>query len=308
MTSRKDIEDAYARIKSYVRRTPVMEVTLPGVIAPVTLKLECLQVSGSFKARGAFNSLVGNDRAKSAGVAAASGGNHGAAVACAAQALGYKASIFVPSISSPVKVKRIASYDADIIQQGENYAAAAALCDAHMEKTGAVSVHAYNAPATVTGQGTLGLELEQQVPDADTVLVAVGGGGLIGGIASWYQGRTRIVSVEPETCAALHAALAAGGPVPVSVSGIAADSLGASQVGDLPYSIASSHVDETTLVNDEAIGQAQMWLWQHCQIMTEPGGATVLAALMQGTYKPAPDEKVCAIICGANVDPATLAN
>ena len=307
MITQTDIELAYARIASRICRTPVMQVVLPGIEQPVTLKLECFQYSGSFKARGAFNSLIGNDAAKTAGVAAASGGNHGAAVAHVAQVLGLEAHIFVPSISAPAKVARIRSYGAEVIQDGANYAEALALCDAHIARTGAVSVHAYNAEPTLAGQGTLGLELEEQCPGLDTVFIAVGGGGLIGGVAAWYGERTRIIAVEPETCTALHAARAAGHPVKVDVSGIAADSLGASEIGGLAFEIAKIHVDDSLLVSNEAIADAQMWLWHNHRVMTEPGGATVLAALMSGIYRPRDNEKICAVICGANVDPAKFA-
>jgi threonine dehydratase len=238
MTTRDDISAAHDRIAPWLRRTPVMDVRLPGIEQPVTLKLEYLQLAGVFKARGAFNSLIGNETAKTAGVAAASGGNHGAAVACAAQALGLKARIFVPSISSPAKVARIRHYGAEVVQDGAVYAEAQALCEAYVAETGAVQIHPYDAPATIAGQGTLAVELEQQAPDLDTVLVAVGGGGLIAGVAGWYEDRIRTVSVEPETSCALHAAHAAGEPVKVDVSGIAADSLGASTIGTLPFKIA----------------------------------------------------------------------
>ena len=307
MISRETIRTTRNLIAPHIARTPLLEVRLPDIKMPVTLKLECLQYSGSFKARGAFNSLVNNDRAKSAGVAAASGGNHGAAVAYAAQRLGLKAHIFVPSISSRAKVERIRSYGAEIIQDGENYAAALALCEAHIAETGAVSVHAYNAEPTIAGQATLALELEEQAPDLDTILVAVGGGGLIAGVATWYQDKARILAVEPETCTALHSARAQGEPVKVDISGIAADSLGASQIGDMAFEIAQRHVDDCLLVNDTAILSAQDWLWQTHRIMSEPGGATALAVLLSGRYKPAENEKVCAVICGANVDPARFA-
>lgn len=307
MITPDDIAAAAARIAPHVRQTPVMDVRVPGIQQPVTLKLEFLQLSGTFKARGAFNSLIGNEAARSAGVAAASGGNHGAAVACAAQALGFRARIFVPSISSPAKVARIRSYGAEVVQQGAVYAEALALCEQYIAETGAVSVHAYDAPATLAGQGTLGRELEQQAPDVDTVLVAVGGGGLIGGIASWYRGRTRIAAVEPATSRALHAAHQAGKPVKVEVSGIAADSLGASSIGSLPFEATQAFVEQYCLVSNSAIEAAQHWLWDNCRIMTEPGGAAVMAALLDGVYKPANDEKVCAVICGANVDPARFA-
>lgn len=307
MITQTNIESAYARIASRICHTPIMQVALPGIEQPIILKLECFQYSGSFKARGAFNSLIENEAAKTAGVAAASGGNHGAAVAYVAQALGLKAHIFVPSISAPAKVARIKSYGAEVIQEGANYAEALALCEAHIAKTGAVSVHAYNAESTLAGQGTLGLELQGQCPELDTVLVAVGGGGLIGGVAAWYAQRARITSVEPQTCSALHAARAAGKPVKVDVSGVAADSLGASEIGALAFEIAQAHVDDCLLVPDDEIETAQMWLWHNHRIMTEPGGATVLAALLGGIYRPKDNEKICAVICGANVDPVRFA-
>ncbi|MBC8037182.1 MAG: pyridoxal-phosphate dependent enzyme, partial [Rhizobiales bacterium] len=243
---RDSISKAAQRIAPHVRRTPVMDVHLEGLSQPVTLKLELLQHSGSFKARGAFNNLLGRDPA-GPGVAAASGGNHGAAVAYAARALGHKALIFVPEIASPAKVARIASYGAEIVQKGVNYYEALALCEAHIAATGAVSVHAYDAEPTLEGQGTLGRELEDQSPDLDTLLVAVGGGGLIGGIAAWYQSSVKIVGVEPETCNALHAALAVGKPVAVTPSGVATDSLGSSFAGALMLPIAQAHVDHVAL-------------------------------------------------------------
>jgi threonine dehydratase len=228
-------------------------------------------------------------------------------VAYVAQTLGLKARIFVPSISSPAKVARIMSYGAEVEQAGANYAEALALCEAYIAETSAVSVHAYNAGTTLAGQGTLGLELEQQAPNLDTVLIAVGGGGLIGGVAAWYQDRARIMSVEPKTCTALHSAHAAGKPVKVDISGIEADSLGASMIGEMAFEIAQAHVDECLLVGNDAIERAQAWLWNNHRIMTEPGGATVLAALLSGAYVPRKGEKVAAVICGANVDPAKFA-
>lgn len=294
---RDSIAKAASRIASYVRRTPVVEIAVSG--QPVILKLEQLQHSGSFKARGAFNNLAGSSVGP-AGVAAASGGNHGAAVAYAARQLGHRARIFVPEISSPAKVRRIASYDAEIVQQGKTYYEALALCEAHIRESGAVSVHAYDSEPTLQGQGTLGRELEEQAPDLDTLLVAVGGGGLIGGIAAWYGGRIRIVAVEPETCNTLHAAFAANERVPVTPSGIAVDSLGASMVGTLMYPIARKHVDRVVLVSDAAIADAQRFLWHNAQIVTEPGGATAFAGLLSGAYKPERGEKAGVVICGAN--------
>ena len=304
--TRKTIAATRARIAPYIRRTPVIDVEVPEVVRPVTLKLEVLQHTGSFKARGAFASLAGNPRA-TAGVAAASGGNHGAAVAYAARRLGLKARIFVPAIAAPAKLERIRSYGAAVVQDGANYAAALALCEAHIAATGAMSVHAYDETATVTGQGSVALELEDQSPDIDTVLVAVGGGGLIGGIAAWYCGATRVVAVEPRASPALHAALAAGRPVDVEVSGIAADSLGATRVGELPFAIAGGWVERAVLVDDGAIRAAQAWLWESLRLVTEPGGATAFAALLAGAYRPAAHERVAVVLCGANTDPETFA-
>lgn len=296
---RDSISGAARRIAAHVRRTPVVDTTLPGIARPVTLKLELLQHSGSFKARGAFNTLLGADVGPG-GVAAASGGNHGAAVAYAARELGHRARIFVPEISSPAKVARIASYGAEIVQKGRSYAEALALCEAHIAATGAVSVHAYDAEATLQGQGTLARELEDQAPDLDTLLVAVGGGGLIGGIAAWYGSRIRVVGVEPETCNTLHAALAAGDRVTIAPTGLAADSLGAARVGALMFGIARHHISQCVLVSDAQIRDAQRRLWQELQLVSEPGGAAAFAALLAGAYRPEKDERVGVVICGAN--------
>ena len=297
--TREAISRAAARIAPHVRRTPVIDVMAPGIDDPVTLKLELLQHAGSFKSRGAFNTLLGAT-VGSAGVATASGGNHGAAVAYAARQLGHKARIFVPEISSPAKVARIASYGAEVVQQGENYNAALTLCDAYIAESGAVSVHAYDAEPTLEGQGTLARELEAQAPGLDTLLVAVGGGGLIGGIAAWYQSQVKVVGVEPITCNTLHAAFAAGARVPVKASGLAADSLGATTVGRLMFDIAREHISSVALVSDDDIRNAQRKLWREMQLVTEPGGAAAFAALLSGAYKPEKGERVGVIVCGAN--------
>jgi threonine dehydratase len=299
MIAREAITRAAQRIGPHVRRTPVVEVAVEGVALPVTLKLELLQHSGSFKARGAFNTLLGAE-VGAAGVATASGGNHGAAVAYAARELGHTAKIFVPEISSPAKVARIASYGAEIVQKGANYSEALALCEAHIEETGATGVHAYDAEPTLEGQGTLGRELEDQAPGLDTLLVAVGGGGLIGGIAAWYQSNVKVVGVEPFTCNTLHAALAAGERVPVKTSGLAADSLGATTVGQLMFEVAKDHISSVALVSDEDIRNAQRKLWREMQLVTEPGGAAAFAALLSGAYRPEKDERVGVVVCGAN--------
>ena len=299
MITRDAITRAAARIASHVRRTPVVDVSVAGVALPVTLKLELLQHSGSFKARGAFNTLLQAEGA-TAGVATASGGNHGAAVAYAARQLGHRAKVFVPEISSPAKVARIASYGAEIVQKGANYSEALALCEAHIAETGAVSVHAYDSEATLEGQGTLARELEAQAPGLDTLLVAVGGGGLIGGIAAWYQSNVKVVGVEPVTCNTLHASLAAAERVPIKPSGLAADALGASTVGTLMFGIARDHISGVTLVSDDDIRAAQRWLWREMQLVTEPGGAAAFAALLSGAYRPEADERVGVVVCGAN--------
>ncbi len=296
---RQTITEAASRIAPFIRKTPVMQIAVPGIDRPVTLKLELFQHSGSFKPRGAFNNLVGA-KMPAAGLAAASGGNHGAAVAYAAQCLGIPARIFVPRISSPAKVARIAGYGAAVVQEGANYQAAVGLCENYVRESGALNIHAYNTEATLNGQGTLGLELESQAPDLDTVLVAVGGGGLIGGIASWYQSKVKIVGVEPVTCNALHAGLESGAPVTIKPSGLAADSLGASSAGSLMFSIAQKHVSHVALITDDDIRSAQRFLWSKAQLVTEPGGAAALASLLSGTYMPAKGERVGVIVCGAN--------
>lgn len=299
MITREAITRAASRIAPHVRKTPVVEMAVEGLDHPVTLKLELLQHAGSFKSRGAFNTLLQADVGQG-GVATASGGNHGAAVAYAARQLGHSAKIFVPEISSPAKVARIASYGAEIVQQGANYSEALALCEAHVAASGAVSVHAYDAETTLEGQGTLARELEAQAPGLDTLLVAVGGGGLIGGIAAWYQSNVKVVGVEPVTCSTLHASLAAGERVPVKTSGLAADSLGATTVGRLMFDIAKDHISEVALVSDDDIRDAQRKLWREMQLVTEPGGAAAFAALLSGAYRPEKDERVGVVVCGAN--------
>jgi threonine dehydratase len=303
--TRAAIEATAQKIAPHVRRTPVMDVTLSGLAMPVALKLEFFQHTGSFKARGAFSTVIGRDLPK-AGLAAASGGNHGAAAAYAAHVAGVPAHIFVPAIASPAKVARIKSYGAIIDQDGATYYDALEKCNRFIAETGALSVHAYDAVPTLLGQGTLGREIQSQLPDIDTLLVAVGGGGLIGGIAGWYRGDVRIVGIEPETCNALHASLAAGERVTVKPSGIAADSLGASFAGELMFPLAQKFIERVALVDDEEIRMAQRWLWDHARIITEPGGATAFAALLSGAYRPQRDERVCVVLCGSNTDPETF--
>lgn len=308
MLTPDDIRAAHARIAGHIRRTPTL--TLPaetfGTPVPVAMKLEFLQVTGTFKARGAFNTLLGGTM-PAAGVCAASGGNHGIAVAHAAATLGIPARVFVPEISSPAKIARIRETGADLVVGGARYAEALAACEAFAAETGALSVHAYDAWPTMAGQGTVGLEWEADAGPLDTVLVAVGGGGLIGGIATWFGRRVKVVGVEPEGSRALHAALAAGGPVDVDVQSVAADSLGARNVFGRVYETAKAHVDHVVLVPDDAIREAQKRLWLGLRAASEPGGAAALAALISGAYRPAPGERVGVLACGANVDLAALA-
>jgi threonine dehydratase len=307
MISPDDIVEASRRISGHVRRTPLMalEAEAFGLPAALMLKLELLQHSGSFKARGAFNNLLANKVPKS-GVIAASGGNHGAAVAFAARSLGHRAEIFVPKLASAAKVARLRDYGADVTVIGETYAEALQACEARRAETGALSVHAYDSDLTLAGQGTLAREIEAQSPAIDTLLVAVGGGGLIGGIAAWYRGKVRVVGVEPKSCPSLERAFAAKQPVEVAVGGVAADSLGAKKVGALMFDIAKEFVEGVVLVEDDAIRDAQRRLWNDLRIMAEPGGATALAALTSGAYRPALGEKIGVIVCGGNVDPSTV--
>jgi threonine dehydratase len=300
--TRERIAATEAVIRPYVRRTPLLAADLADFglpPLPITFKLELLQHSGSFKARGAFANLLLR-KVPAAGVVAASGGNHGAAVAYAAQRLGVPATIFLPDITSPAKVERIRGYGAELVIAGTRYADALAASEAHVARTGAMAVHAYDQAETLLGQGSVGMELEQDAPDIDTLLVAVGGGGLIGGIAAWFCGRKRIIAVEPEQAPTLHAAFAAGAPVDAPAGGIAADSLAPRRVGELMFPIARAHVANVLLVSDEAIRQAQAALWSTLRVVAEPGGAAAFAALICGHYRPAAGERVGVLICGAN--------
>jgi threonine dehydratase len=308
MLSPAAIETAHARIRGHVRRTPVMEIEGAALKSaePINLKLELFQHAGSFKPRGAFNNLLAR-QVPAAGVTAASGGNHGAAVAYAAACLGHRARIFVPRISSPVKIARIRAYGAEVVVEGERYADAQALSDAYAAEAGALLVHPFDSPFTIAGQGTVGLEWDADVPDLHTVLVAAGGGGLVAGIALWFSGRVKVVAVEPRGSRALHAALEAGHPVDVPVESVAADSLGAKRVGEVVHMIAREHVDHVALVPDAAIEEAQRRLWRQYGIAAEPGGATALAALVAGAYVPEPGERLGVLVCGSNVDLAKLA-
>jgi threonine dehydratase len=308
MISRTDIVTAAARLQDHIRHTPLLRLSGAdlGLAFPVTLKLELLQHAGSFKPRGAFNRMLSAEL-PAAGVIAASGGNHGAAVAYAARALGVTAEIFVPALTPPTKVARIASYGARVVQGGETYAEALAASRDRQAETGALEVHAYDHPAVLAGQGTVGREFELDAPELTHVLVATGGGGLIGGIAAWYAGSASVVSVEPEGCPGLHNALKTGAPVQAPVGGLAADSLGARQVGGLMFPIASQYVADAVLVPDDAIAASQRLIWDRLRLVAEPGGATALAALLCGAFVPPPGAPVGVLVCGANTDPAKAA-
>jgi threonine dehydratase len=299
---RDQITETENIIRPHIRRTPVIEADAIDFgldTSPLIFKIELLQHSGSFKARGAFANLLLRKIPK-AGVAAASGGNHGAAVAFAAMKLGIPAKIFVPNVASSEKIERIRGYGADLVVIGERYADALAASAHWAAESGALTVHAYDQPETLLGQGSVGLEFEQQAPNFDSLLVAVGGGGLIGGVASWYANRIKIVGVEPEAAPTLHNALQAGHPVDSPAGGIAADSLAPKRVGELMFPIAQRFVSNVVLVTDDAIQQAQQSLWKVLRIVAEPGGAAAFAALLSGRYKPQRGERVGVLVCGGN--------
>jgi threonine dehydratase len=300
--SREAIAEAHQLIERHIRRTPIVEVAAADfglAAAPLTLKLELLQHSGSFKARGAFTNLLART-VPPAGVVAASGGNHGAAVAYAAQKLGVPATIFVPSVASPAKQQRIRAYGATLRVGGDFYADALSASEAWQAETGAMSIHAFDQWETLLGQGTVGTELEAQAPDIDTLLVAVGGGGLIGGIAAWYSGRVKLVGIEPEQAPTLYRALEAGRPVDAEAGGVAADSLAPRRVGEKMFPFAQKYVNSVLLVSDDAIRTAQAALWNNLRLVAEPGGAAALAALLEGHYRPQPGERVAVLLCGGN--------
>jgi threonine dehydratase len=299
----EQIQAAARTISPYARRTPVimLEDRAFGIDAQIFLKLESLQHAGSFKPRGAFNCIL-SLKVPDAGVIAASGGNHGAAVAFAAQQLGHKAEIFVPTISSPNKINRLRQYGATANVVGRDYFEALAASRERAAVTGALAVHAYDDPYVLAGQGTLGMEFDQQVPELDSVLIAVGGGGLIGGVASWFRDRVRVIGVEPERAQSLRKSLDAHHVIEVETSGVAADSLGARRVGELMFPIAQQFVPEVVLVTDEQIIEAQRTLWQKLRVIAEPGGATALAALLSGAYQPKAGERVGVVICGGNAE------
>ena len=300
--TRSDIERVYPVIAPHIRRTPIVTISGAELGLPpfaLTLKLEQLQHAGSFKTRGAFANLLTRQPPR-AGVVAASGGNHGAAVAYAAMRLGLRARIFVPTVSSPAKIDRIRLYGADLTVIGERYAEALAASIEWSKSSGAMPVHAFDQIETLTGQGTLALELSQQAPELDTVLVAVGGGGLIGGIAAWYESKTRVIAVEPEGAPTLAEALKAGKPVDAPTGSVAADSLAPRRVGELMFPIAQDHIERVVLVTDHAIRMAQEMLWEVLRLVVEPGGCTAFAAILSGAYQPAEGERVGVVVSGAN--------
>jgi threonine dehydratase len=307
MTNQSAIEAAANRLAPYIRHTPVIEIEGKplSLDCPVKLKLELLQHTGSFKPRGAFNRLL-NATIPESGVITASGGNHGAAVAYAARALGARAEIFVPAGTPATKVNRIAGCGARLFQGGETYADALAASRVRQTETGALEVHAYDHADVLAGQGTVGREFQMDAPELTHLLVATGGGGLIGGIAAWYAGAAEIVCVEPEGCPTLATAMREGRPVDCPVSGLAADSLGARQVGALMFPIAQVFVTGAVLVTDDAIAATQRLLWEQMRLIAEPGGATALAALTSGRFVPPAGARVGVVICGGNTDPGRI--
>ncbi|NUL60154.1 serine/threonine dehydratase [Brevibacterium luteolum] len=315
--TRDEITAAHSLISSRIRRTPLLDITLPDG-TPATLKLELFQHTGSFKPRGAFTgALTAAEPPKT--LVAASGGNHGLAVAHVASQLGIPARIFVPSTAPQAKVSRLEAMGAEVTITGDVYADAFAASQEAAAQPGALALHAYDSPATVTGQGTLGAELDAQLrsrtgeqhstaaeAEVPTVLVATGGGGLVGGISAWFGSAAHVVPVEPETCAALHTALRNAERTPITPSGVAADSLGASTIGEICFAIACRNALQPVLVSDAAIREARTWLWRQTRIAAEPGGAAALAALLSGAYQPARGEQITVVVCGANADPSDL--
>lgn len=296
-----DVEAAARRIEGRVRRTPTVEH------GSVVLKLESLQHAGSFKTRGAFNRVLSAAPVPAAGLIAASGGNHGAALSYVGGTLGIPTAIFIPSTSPDIKRRTIERFGATVEMVDGYYDDAQAAADARRAETGALEIHPYDHAATVAGQGTMGRELEQQVGRFDTIVVAAGGGGLIAGQAAWLRDRARIVSVEPETSQCLRAARSAGVPVDVTVGGVAADSLGARRLGAVPWPLVRDFVDDAVVVPDDAIRDAQRELWDDLRLIVEPGGAAALAAIRTGAYAPKAGERVVVVVCGSNCDPATVA-
>jgi len=305
---RQEIARTYEVIRPYIRRTPVVDLDAADFgLDPMALvlKLELMQHTGSFKTRGAFSNLL-TRAVPAAGVVAASGGNHGVAVAYAARKAGKAARIFVPTVSSRAKMDRIRSYGAELVVSGERYNDALEASAEWASQSGAMAIHAYDQMETLWGAGSVGLEFEEQAPRLDTVLVACGGGGMLGAIAGWYQGRVRVIGVEPEKAPTLARALAAGRPVDAEAGGIAADSLAPKRVGELMFPLAQRWVDRVALVSDEAILEAQGALWSTLRVVTEPGGAAAFAALLSGVYRPSAGERVGVVVCGANTTAVAL--
>jgi threonine dehydratase len=306
--TRDEITAAARRIAPHIRRTPLLRLGADelGLGLALALKLELLQATGSFKPRGAFNRML-QAAVPEAGVATASGGNHGAAVAYAARALGHKAEVFCPLATPAAKTDRIEGYGAILHRIGAAYDEARQASEARAAETGALLVHAYDQAEVLEGQGTVGLEIEQDAPEATHLLVATGGGGLIGGIAAWYADRgVQVISVESEGCPTLATALREGRPVPCTVGGLAADSLGAKQIGTLGFAVAARHVAQAVLVPDESIRATQKLLWGALRLVAEPGGAAALAALVSGRFTPPPGARVAVLVCGSNADPASV--
>jgi threonine dehydratase len=300
----KDILAAAERIAGRVRRTPTLELD-PFGTASVVAKLEFLQHTNSFKPRGAFNKLLSSE-VPPAGVIAASGGNFGSAVAYAAREVGVPAEIFIPATSPQAKVDRVRGYGAHVTIVDGYWAEAQVAAEERQAETGALQMHPFDQPEVIAGQGTIGLELDEQVPDLDTVLVAIGGGGLIAGIAAWFQRRVRVVGVEPAACATMTAALEAGEPVVAEVGGVAADSLGSARVGDNTFEIVRDQVDRVVLVEDDAIREVQRAYWNEFRFIVEPGGAAALAALTSSAYLAGAGERIVVLASGANCDPASV--
>jgi threonine dehydratase len=310
MITRKDIDQAARRTAGLIRKTPVMAADTDAAAGPVWFKCEFMQHTGTFKARGALNRILASkergELRADVGVVVASGGNAGLANAYAAAQLGVPATVFVPEAAPAVKVRKLKAIGATVVQGGSEYAAAYQAAVAHAKQTGAVYCHAYDQAEIAAGAGTVGSELLEQLPDVDTILVAVGGGGLMAGVAAAVEGYAKVVAVEPATAPTLHAALAAGEPVDVAVSGVAADSLGARRIGDIGLSVALRCGVESVLVSDEQIVAARSALWNDYRMVVEHGAAAAFAALAAGAYVPREDERVAVILCGANTDPATL--
>lgn len=310
MITRVDVDQAATRTQGLTRVTPLLAADPSTFAGPVWFKCEYLQHTGTFKARGALNRILAaqerGELRQDAGVVVASGGNAGLANAYAAARLGIPATVFVPESAPAVKVQKIKAIGATVVQGGAEYAVAYEAALAHAEETGAVYCHAYDQPEIAAGAGVVGVELLTQLPDVDTILVAVGGGGLMAGIAAAVEGRAKVVAVEPESAPTLHAALEAGQPVDVAVSGIAADSLGARRIGEIGWSVAVRTGVGSVLVTDADIIAARSALWNNYRMVVEHGAAAAYAALTSGAYTPAPGERVAVILCGANTDPATL--